>query len=82
MPTEKTRESKLNLSQYNFQDILEPLAKASAGTARNHYLSVSRYVAGQPSDIRRDSNISMLSNYSNINSGRKSGIYNRNSGMK
>ncbi|XP_060535173.1 serine/threonine-protein kinase MAK-like [Cylas formicarius] len=40
---------KLNLSQYNLEDILEPLAKASAGTARSQYLSVSRYVAGRPS---------------------------------
>lgn len=62
---------------------MEPFAKASAGTVKNQYLSISRYVAGQPSEVRRDSNISMMSNYSNtINSGRRSGIYNRNSGMK
>lgn len=68
-PADKAREAKMNLSQYNLQDILEPLAKASAGTARNQYLSVSRYVAGQPSGVRRDSNISLLSNLSN--SGRR-----------
>ncbi|KAJ8978135.1 hypothetical protein NQ317_014190 [Molorchus minor] len=66
----------MNLSQYNLQDILEPLAKASAGTARSQYLSVSRYVVGQPSGVRRDSNISLLSNLSN--SGRRSGLYNKN----
>lgn len=68
MPT-KTKENTLNLSQYNLQDILEPLAKASAGTVRNQYLSVSRYVAGQPSGFRRPSNVSnvddlKLENYS------------------
>ncbi|XP_018577286.1 serine/threonine-protein kinase dyf-5 isoform X2 [Anoplophora glabripennis] len=68
-PSDKNKETKINLSQYNLQDILEPLAKASAGTARNQYLSVSRYVAGQPSGVRRDSNISLLSNLSN--SGRR-----------
>ncbi|RZC39058.1 serine/threonine-protein kinase MAK, partial [Asbolus verrucosus] len=47
-----------------FSDILEPLAKASAGTVRNQYLSVSRYVAGQPSGVRRDSNISLMSTFS------------------
>lgn len=47
--------NKFNLGQYNLQDILEPLAKASAGTARSQYLSVSRYVAGQPSGFRRQS---------------------------
>lgn len=56
-----------NIGQYNLQDILEPLAKASAGTtARSQYLSVSRYVAGQPSTtgiIHRDSNtLSLMSN--------------------
>lgn len=68
-PSDKNKEPKINLSQYNLQDILEPLAKASAGTARNQYLSVSRYVAGQPSGVRRDSNISLISNLSN--SGRR-----------
>ncbi|KAJ8924581.1 hypothetical protein NQ315_000730 [Exocentrus adspersus] len=68
-PGDKNKEPKVNLSQYNLQDILEPLAKASAGTVRNQYLSVSRYVAGQPSGVRRDSNISLLSNLSN--SGRR-----------
>nr|CAI5855102.1 unnamed protein product [Callosobruchus analis] len=71
-----TKESKMNLSQYNLQDILEPLAKASAGTARSQYLSVSRYVAGQPSGIRRDSNISLLSNLSNE---RRSGVHRKQS---
>lgn len=78
-PTDKNKETKINLSQYNLQDILEPLAKASAGTARNQYLSVSRYVAGQPSGVRRDSNISLISNLSN--SGRRnkksSKLYNK-----
>ncbi|KAJ8972224.1 hypothetical protein NQ314_000285 [Rhamnusium bicolor] len=78
-PSDKNKEIKMNLNQYNLQDILEPLAKASAGTARSQYLSVSRYVAGQPSGVRRDSNISLLSNLSN--SGRKSGMYNKKSNM-
>lgn len=71
--TEKTKESKLNLSHYNLQDILEPLAKASAGTARSQYLSVSRYVAGQPSGVRRDSNVSLVSGYPN--SRRNTGLF-------
>ncbi|KAH0815329.1 hypothetical protein GEV33_007462 [Tenebrio molitor] len=62
---DKSKENKVSLSQYNLQDILEPLAKASAGTARSQYLSVSRYVAGQPSGVRRDSNISLMSTFSN-----------------
>ncbi|KAJ8943751.1 hypothetical protein NQ318_011962 [Aromia moschata] len=78
-PSEKNKDSKINLNQYNLQDILEPLAKASAGTARTQYLSVSRYVAGQPSGVRRDSNISLLSNMSN--SGRRSGLYNKKIGF-
>lgn len=64
---EKSKDTKLQLGQYNLQDILEPLVKASGGsTARTQYLSVSRYVAGQevrPSANRRrkDSDISLLS---------------------
>lgn len=42
-PTEQIKENDINLSQYNLQDILEPLAKASAGTARTQYLRVARY---------------------------------------
>lgn len=64
---ENSKENRLNLNQYNLQDILEPLAKASAGTARSQYLSVSRYIAGQPSGIRRASNI--LGSDSRKNSG-------------
>ncbi|XP_064212355.1 serine/threonine-protein kinase MAK isoform X5 [Tribolium castaneum] len=71
--TDKSKENKINLSQYNLQDILEPLAKASAGTARSQYLSVSRYVAGQPSGVRRDSNISLMSSFST--SRKDSGLY-------
>nr|XP_023012381.1 serine/threonine-protein kinase dyf-5 isoform X2 [Leptinotarsa decemlineata] len=76
--TEKSKETKINISQLNLQDILEPLAKASAGTARNQYLSVSRYIAGQPSGTRRDSNVSLFSNFSNT--GRNSGMQNNKSG--
>ncbi|XP_076271823.1 serine/threonine-protein kinase dyf-5-like isoform X1 [Rhynchophorus ferrugineus] len=61
---------KINLSQFNLQELLEPLAKASAGSARAQYLSVSRYVAGHPvSGTRRDLNLGP----------RNSGIYNRKS---
>ncbi|XP_030749308.1 serine/threonine-protein kinase dyf-5-like isoform X2 [Sitophilus oryzae] len=61
---------KINLSQFNLQDLLEPLAKASAGTARTQYLSVSRYVAGHPvSGTRRELNLGQ----------RNSGLYGRKS---
>lgn len=72
---EKSKETKMQLGQYNLQDILEPLVKASGGsTARSQYLSVSRYVAGQevrPSANRRrkDSDISLLS--TSISNGRR-----------
>ncbi|XP_063931085.1 serine/threonine-protein kinase dyf-5 isoform X2 [Zophobas morio] len=74
-PTDTSKENKINLSQYNLQDILEPLAKASAGTARSQYLSVSRYVAGQPSGVRRDSSI--LSSFSTNR--KDSGLFNSRS---
>lgn len=70
-------ENRFNLNQYNLQDILEPLAKASAGTVRSQYLSVSRYVAGQPSGVRRDSNISLASAFSNR---RDSKLFSKQSG--
>ncbi|XP_072392853.1 serine/threonine-protein kinase dyf-5-like isoform X2 [Diabrotica undecimpunctata] len=74
-PADKKKEhSKVNLSQFNLQDILEPLAKASAGTIRNQYLNVPKYMNGQ-STVRRDSNISLFSNFSN--SGRNSGMQNK-----
>ncbi|KAG5885206.1 hypothetical protein JTB14_012229 [Gonioctena quinquepunctata] len=73
--TEKSKEPKINLSQLNLQDILEPLAKASAGTARNQYLSVSRYIGAQPSGTRRDSNISLFSSFSN--NARNNGVQNK-----
>lgn len=57
---ENSKENKIGLNAYNLQDILEPLAKASAGTARSQYLSVSRYVAGQPSGIRRNNNFNNI----------------------
>lgn len=69
----------MNLSQYNLQDILEPLAKASAGTARSQYLSISRYVAGQPSGIRRDSNNPGLLP---INHRKGSGLFNKHAGKR
>lgn len=75
-PAEQSKENRINLSNYNLQDILEPLAKASAGTARSQYLSVSRYVAGQPSSIRRDSNVSMHA----TNSRKDSGLFSKQSG--
>ncbi|CAH1185660.1 unnamed protein product [Phyllotreta striolata] len=53
--------NKVNLSQFNLQDILEPLAKASAGTIRNQYINVPRYLNGQHPG-RRDSNVSLFSN--------------------
>lgn len=68
------KENKVNLSNYNLQDILEPLAKVSAGTARTQYLSVSRYVAGQPSGKRRNSNLNGI--IGSDNSRKNSGIYN------
>lgn len=67
----------MNLSQYNLQDILEPLAKASAGTARSQYLSISRYVAGQPSAVRKENNNPGLLP---INSRRGSGLFSKHSG--
>lgn len=69
---ESIKETKINLGQYNLQDILEPLAKASAGTARNQYLSVSRYIAGQPSGLRRGSGMNM------VDSRRDSGVFSTN----
>ncbi|XP_071057401.1 serine/threonine-protein kinase dyf-5-like [Onthophagus taurus] len=74
--SEKVKENKVNLSQYNLQDILEPLAKASAGTARNQYLSVSRYIAGQPS-IKRGSNVNFLDGG---DSRKNSGLFSKRSG--
>lgn len=59
----------MNFSNYNLQDILEPLAKASAGTARTQYLSVSRYVAGQPSGVRRNNINNIIGNDGRKNSG-------------
>ncbi|CAH1115442.1 unnamed protein product [Psylliodes chrysocephalus] len=49
LPTsdKKKETNKVNLSQFNLQDLLEPLAKASAGTIRNQYLNVPRYINGQ-----------------------------------
>ncbi|XP_066250527.1 serine/threonine-protein kinase MAK isoform X2 [Euwallacea similis] len=67
------QKQKLNLSQINLEDLLEPLAKASAGTARSQYLSVSRYVAGHPvSGTRRDVNQS-------YHQGLNSGLYRKKS---
>ncbi|KAL1518042.1 hypothetical protein ABEB36_001728 [Hypothenemus hampei] len=66
---------KINLSQFNLEDLLEPLAKASAGTARSQYLSVSRYVAGHPvSGTRRDLNVGQNFPHSGIYR-KKSGLY-------
>lgn len=76
--TDQSKENRgVNLSQYNLQDILEPLAKASAGTARTQYLSISRYVAGQPSGIRKESiNPGLLP----INNRKGSGLFSKHSG--
>lgn len=70
---ENSKENKVNLSNYNLQDILEPLAKVSAGTARSQYLSVSRYVAGQPSAKRRNSNLNSI--IGTDSSRKNSGLY-------
>ncbi|ENN77114.1 hypothetical protein YQE_06449, partial [Dendroctonus ponderosae] len=68
------QQQKLNLSQFNLEELLEPLAKASAGTARSKYLSVSRYVAGHPvSGTRRE--INMGQNFPH------SGVYRKNAGI-
>ncbi|CAH1155613.1 unnamed protein product [Phaedon cochleariae] len=74
--TEMRKDTKMNLSQFNLQDILEPLAKASAGTTRNQYLNVSRFIENQPSRLRRDSNLSLFSNFNN--DGRDSAVQNKN----
>ncbi|XP_049818488.1 serine/threonine-protein kinase dyf-5 isoform X2 [Aethina tumida] len=74
---EKPKEPKI--SHYNLQDLLEPLAKASAGTARSQYLSVSRYIAGQPSGVRRGVNpLNYIPSYPD--SRRDSGVLREKSG--
>ncbi|KAI4472192.1 mitogen-activated protein kinase [Holotrichia oblita] len=62
------KDGQTNLNQFNLQEILNPLAKASAGKAKNQYLSVSRYVAGQSSMKVRD-NYNFLEDENRRNSG-------------
>ncbi|KAK9701584.1 Protein kinase domain [Popillia japonica] len=62
------KDGQTNLGQFNLQEILNPLAKASTGTAKNQYLSVSRYVAGQSSMKMRD-NYNFLEDENRRNSG-------------
>ncbi|XP_050295011.1 serine/threonine-protein kinase dyf-5-like isoform X2 [Anthonomus grandis grandis] len=73
------QQQKLNLSQFNLEDLLEPLAKASAGTARSQYLSVSRYVAGHPVSGTRRGDMGLGQNFPH--SGLNSGIYRKKSGV-
>lgn len=54
MQRSKSKENLVDLSRFNLQDILEPFPKASA-SAKSQYLSVSRYVAGQVADFRKNS---------------------------
>ncbi|KAI4472208.1 mitogen-activated protein kinase [Holotrichia oblita] len=71
------KDGQTNLNQFNLQEILNPLAKASAGKAKNQYLSVSRYVAGQSSMKVRD-NYNFLEDENRRNSGmlsKKSGKF-------
>ncbi|KAF5273300.1 hypothetical protein FQR65_LT04722 [Abscondita terminalis] len=52
-----TRNNKINL-----QDVLKPLSKPNIGTAKSQYLSVSRYIVGQSSAVRRESMFNVLGN--------------------
>lgn len=51
----KSKENVMEMAKYNFQDIIEPFTKGNEGTAKSQYLSVSRYVAGQTTEFRKDS---------------------------
>lgn len=63
MPTNNERtlkESRANWNQFELNNLLAPLAVGSANV-RNQYLSVSRYVAGNPAIPRRRNNSIFLS---------------------
>ncbi|XP_031345010.1 serine/threonine-protein kinase MAK isoform X2 [Photinus pyralis] len=49
-------------NKINLQDVLQATNKGSDITAKSQYLSVSRYIVGRSSGIRRDSNFSVLGN--------------------
>ncbi|XP_018336016.1 serine/threonine-protein kinase ICK isoform X3 [Agrilus planipennis] len=55
----KEKENSTKPNRINLQDILGPIDKTNINSAKNRYLSVSRYIAGQPV-IRRDSTVSLL----------------------
>lgn len=83
----KSKENVVDMAKYNFQDILEPFAKVSEETAKSQYLSVSRYVAGQTTEFRKDSLKSYVGDdgkrdrdsgrYSKQSSGKSSFFFNR-----
>ncbi|KAK5642564.1 hypothetical protein RI129_008731 [Pyrocoelia pectoralis] len=63
---EKSKENIISRNnKINLQDVLQPSNKGNKGsdtTAKSQYLSVSRYIVGRSSGIRRDSNFSVLGN--------------------
>lgn len=61
------KESRVNWNKYDFGNILAPIpgGRNDSGTVRNQYLSVSRYVAGNPTIPRK----SVVAQGNRINSG-------------
>lgn len=59
------KESRVNWNKYEFGNLLAPISRNDSGTVRNQYLSVSRYVAGNPAIPRK----SVVAQSNRINSG-------------
>lgn len=59
------KESRVNWNKYDIGNILAPIPRNESGNVRNQYLSVSRYVAGNPAIPRK----SVVAQGNRLNSG-------------